>query len=333
MRRVICATIFLTLLIANLATPETKYVIRDLGILPGAVNSVASALNNKGQVVGTCEFVRKVKGKDQPFPQVFLWDNGRMTQIRMTDYKDIITVTDINDAGKILTMTLKGAYVLQNGVFKKIEGLPGYAAVSPSAINDQGDIAGWCENDKGYWKPSYRHNGTMKALPMPPNTAGIHKVALNNKGQAACTMKISGEKYYHAWWENGKMRPIKGMLDPSAVEDISDDGAVVGVHATSDGHHPFVLQSGKFTHLELPEGFRRGSADCINSNRVIAGQCVSKDNEIRSVVWDSNGVPTDLGTLGGRGSWANDINDAGVIVGAARDKDGNEHAVMWTPVK
>ncbi len=333
MRRLVYSITVLTLLTANLATAETKYVIMDLGILPGAVNSTAIALNNKGQVVGKCEFARKVKGKDEPLIRSFLWENGRMTQVKSPVSADETQVTDINDAGQILTITKSGAYVLRNGVFKKIGGLPGYAAVSPSAINDQGDIAGWCINDKGYWKPSYRHNGTMKALPMPSHTAGIHMVALNDKGQAACTMKISGEKYYHAWWENGKMRPIKGMLDPSAVEDISDDGAVVGVHATAVGKRPFVLRSGKFTILDLPEGFRGGSADCINSKGVIAGQCVSDDNEIHPVVWDSNGVPTDLGTLGGRGSWANDINDAGVIVGAARDKDGNEHAVMWNPAK
>jgi probable HAF family extracellular repeat protein len=37
----------------------------------------------------------------------------------------------------------------------------------------------------------------------------------------------------------------------------------------------------------------------------------------------------DLGTLGGRSSWAQGINEDGVIVGWSETAAGNEHAVMW----
>lgn len=39
----------------------------------------------------------------------------------------------------------------------------------------------------------------------------------------------------------------------------------------------------------------------------------------------------DLGTLGGSSSRANDVNKAGVVVGASQTADGSEHAFIWDP--
>jgi probable HAF family extracellular repeat protein len=39
----------------------------------------------------------------------------------------------------------------------------------------------------------------------------------------------------------------------------------------------------------------------------------------------------DLGTLGGNEARAEDINDAGLIVGSSKRPDGAVHATLWTP--
>lgn len=47
-----------------------------------------------------------------------------------------------------------------------------------------------------------------------------------------------------------------------------------------------------------------------------------------AVMW-KDGVVTDLGTLGGRRSWASKITDDGLIVGGSDDGSGNSLAVYW----
>src|SRR5262245_18809118 len=47
-----------------------------------------------------------------------------------------------------------------------------------------------------------------------------------------------------------------------------------------------------------------------------------------AAMWQ-NGTLTDLGTLGGTGSAANAINDAGQVVGSAGTPDGYYHAALW----
>jgi probable HAF family extracellular repeat protein len=50
--------------------------------------------------------------------------------------------------------------------------------------------------------------------------------------------------------------------------------------------------------------------------------------EHHAFIW-RNGVMTDLGTLGGSFSQANDINAAGDIAGASNDANEHAHAVVW----
>lgn len=333
MKRTVCAVVLLTLLACNLAGAATKYVIKDLGILPGTKDSIADAINNKGQIVGTSQILSWAADGKTPVSHAFLWQNGRMTEITIPGKDQDILFTDISDSGRILIGTNSNSFIVQGVMAKKIEGLPGYPIVVAAAINNRGDVVGRCENAKGLTVPFIRRNGIMKALPTPPESHNVYGMALNERGQAAGTVEEFETATFCLLWEDGKMRSLGGAAHFSIVADISEDGTIVGEHYSEGDDQAFVLRNGRQTFLKAPKGLRPDSAQCINSKGVIAGACTTEKQERQAVAWDSDGVPHLLASLGGTESWANDINDAGVIVGVSEDKDGNYRAVMWTPVK
>src|SRR5207247_8086768 len=78
---------------------------------------------------------------------------------------------------------------------------------------------------------------------------------------------------------------------------------------------------------------RDWSSDVCSSD--LAGQVVGSSQinvagstEWHAFLWEA-GVMTDLGTLGGGFSTAQDVNDAGWVVGTSATTFGLSHAVMW----
>jgi probable HAF family extracellular repeat protein len=51
----------------------------------------------------------------------------------------------------------------------------------------------------------------------------------------------------------------------------------------------------------------------------------------QAVLWEKDGSPPDLGSLGGTPNIATSINNRGEVVGASQSsKDGNIHTFLWT---
>jgi uncharacterized membrane protein len=185
----------------------------------------------------------------------------------------------------------------------------------------------------GYAIPFLRHNGITKALPVPSGCDDLEHVALNEKGQAVAIVGDTGQWEHCLLWENGKMRVLEGGQAMRFARDMSEDGTIVGEAHASLGNQAIVLRDGRCANLRAPKGLLSDSASCINSKGVIAGTCETERFDARPVVWDAQGVPTELPTLGGTNCAIGDINDAGVIVGVSEDTEWRNHAVMWTPAK
>src|SRR5437588_2631371 len=76
------------------------------------------------------------------------------------------------------------------------------------------------------------------------------------------------------------------------------------------------------TIIDLGSGF---GAVSINNAGLVAGSPNG-----HAAVW-KDGAVTDLGTLGGAASKANDVNDLGQVVGSADTADGAHHGFLVTP--
>jgi|GEM_PF-3306280 len=110
------------------------------------------------------------------------------------------------------------------------------------------------------------------------------------------------------------------------IHDINNAGVMAG---TAPAGVAALLANGQTTTL-LNDG-RSSTALAVNNNGVAVGYVMNADVFSYHAMVYSNGTATELGTLGGRDSYATDINDAGVIVGNSTTIDSNfaTHAFIY----
>jgi len=113
--------------------------MRDLGTLPGCVNSSASGINRRGEVAGTAT---DTAGKSQ----AFLWCRGRMTGLGVLPGSESSEAYGINNVGAVVGQSDGRAFLWRSGTMRDLNALvpagTGWALSEARAINNKGQIAG-----------------------------------------------------------------------------------------------------------------------------------------------------------------------------------------------
>jgi probable HAF family extracellular repeat protein len=306
--------------------PETRAVlwkddqIIDLGTL-GGNESVATTLNNAGQVVGA--------GSNTILDPFSLFGIGTQTR----------------------------AFLWQNGAMQDLGTLGGPDAAA-LAVNASGQVAGFSYTDATptpvtglpTTHPFLWENGTMIDLgtlggtfggPSANLPGGDSEVFLNNRGQVVGASTLAGDLIYHPFlWDHGILTDL-GTLggDNGEPSWINDGGEVVGAADLPGGapHHGFLWRNGVMTDLGA---FASTSfAESINARGQIVGRSRigAVTNPVQhAFLWENGGPMIDLNTLipANLGVLLGDaccINDRGEIAGVGFLPNGDTPAFLLIP--
>ncbi len=174
--------------------------------------------------------------------------------------------------------------------------------------------------------------------------------ALNNFGVAAGYSSNAAGDTQHAFiWHDdngnhlsdpGEMKDL-GTLDGDSLSQaygINDSGQVVGLSELNSQNgfadHAFIWSNGTMQSIPASNGLTPFRAYAINNAGQVVGVALTASSAVHAYRL-SHGTLTDFGTLTnlGRNSFANGINEAGVVVGNAdvSASGSSSHAFIWFP--
>ena len=221
------------------------YTFTDLGALGGDF-SVASAINNAGQVVG-----RSSTATGSPFFPIHatLWDGSTTTDLGTLGGWDS-RATAINNAGQVAG-NIGSRATLWNGTTMTDLGALGGLESYADAINDTGQVVGGFSIDREHFHAALWNGTTMTDL----GTLGgsiSHAYAINNAGQVVGYALNTNGGIRATLWGDTMKTDLNSLLDASTVSEgwvlrvangINDNGWIIGdaYNSQTGVEHGFLL--------------------------------------------------------------------------------------------
>lgn len=206
---------------------------------------------------------------------------------------------------------------------------------SAQDLNDQNVVVGHSDTEvasiRGF---IWRQNLGMEPLGPPLDYELAIAEAVNEACEMVGTSSRDGFIDAYLWRCDGSTANL-GSLNGARAHalDVNDAATVVGWGSVAGGsfdgiEHAFRWQGGMADLGTLPGG-EASRAEAINSGGSIVGSSSASSGGTHAVLWNPQGIPQDLGTLGGLNSKAMDVDDEGRVVGAADTPLETMHAVLW----
>jgi uncharacterized membrane protein len=285
--------------------------MKDLGLLPGTIQSRAFGLNNEREVVGTT-LSTPVDGFGRL--QAFLWTPKRgMEALPSLPGGELYTIAQsINDDGDIVgCMYLDDNFSPQHlvrwrGKHHAIEDLgtgPDDGGACGAAVNQKGEIAVLVHTDLGDLHAA-TYDGAFHLLGEPAGTVNSAVASINQRGSVVGVgfNNFSVDPTVAFLWTRKDGMQVIPLLPgdaSSGVAGINEHSLVVGGGLTtraSTCQHPWVWSpewatpsllptlTGLHPEANCPNGLLTLTAN-VNEKGEIAGQSAAADGSLRAVRW------------------------------------------------
>jgi probable HAF family extracellular repeat protein len=221
---------------------------------PGGFNSYATAVNNRGEIVGWAE-----NGVADPtcntavqtlqFRAVIWEPDGTMKELPPVPGDSTSAATAINDLGQVVGISgacgiavggVSAAHSVlwQNGVPINIGDLGGHTWNTPTAINNEGTVVGFSlpagqDGTRNFEAFLWTQAGGIQRLGKLPGDIRAEALGVNEKNQVV-GLSRGGPFLFRAFiWENGVMSDLNSMTVAGSLfllyaNDINDRGEITG---------------------------------------------------------------------------------------------------------
>lgn len=249
---------------AEISAP--RYLIQNIGRMPGVKGVGGWDINNAGMVTGTFS----TYGRGSP-TLAFLWSDGHMQNVVPPDsgvtYAQTFKLNNLGDAvGYVSYGNSSGgrATIFRPGQLIDLTSALGGSG-GAFAINDVGQVAGTVSVESGQRNFLLDKSGVQLIEGHWMGSAQV--LDMNNAGTLLVNASKDGKSVQGVLYRDGAVTELGPVDDFQSFTAINHAGQVVG---TRDGH-AFVHSDGAFNFLPTPEGFATRAAD-INSQGWVIGQ-------------------------------------------------------------
>ena len=256
---------------------------------PGGFNSYATAVNNRGEIIGWAE-----NGVADPtcntalqtlqFRAVIWEPDGTMKELPPLPGDSTSAATAINDLGQVVGISgacgiavggVSAAHSVlwQNGVPSEIPNLGGHTWNTPVAINNLGTVVGFSlpagqDGTRNFEAFLWTQAGGLQRLGKLPGDIRAEALGVNEKNQVV-GLSRGGPFLFRAFiWQNGVMSDLNTVTAPGSqfllfANDINDRGEITG-----ESFDPNTQAAPAFLGIPIPGGRGAGGQAVANGSPI-----------------------------------------------------------------